>query len=138
MSNLIPLIGVSQIDTNQIATISALNALKFYEIMSNHYGTLTPNAPLLKVASTRPFQFEADMGGSHSITDVAATNESVFSIQKNGSQFATLSFEPGSLVGVFSGVATNFVVGDVLSIMPPATLDSTLFSVWTTLVGVLS
>lgn len=80
--------------------------------------------------------FRADLTDSQASAEVAATAEAVYSITKNGTEFATLTFAASSAAGVFACAAdTQFVAGDVLRIIAPNPRDDTLSGVAATLVG---
>lgn len=79
--------------------------------------------------------FPADFDGSVASAEIAATNVAVFAIEKNGSPIGTLTFAQGSDTGVFSGSATSFSAGDVLTITAPTPADATLAHVSITLTG---
>ncbi len=75
--------------------------------------------------AVRPFALPAALAGSYGSAAVASTGTIVFSIRKNGTQFATLTFTT-SATGVFSGSAVDFAVGDILSIIAPPAADVSL------------
>jgi hypothetical protein len=80
--------------------------------------------------------FRAGLMESAAGAEVAATATSVFSITKNGTQFATLTFAVASAVGVFACASdTTFTVGDVLRIIAPSPRDATLSGVAATIIG---
>jgi hypothetical protein len=79
---------------------------------------------------------------SQARVDIPPTIDQTFSIQKFtaaaptvGTEFATVTFSPGSYVGVFTGIATNFSPGDVLEIIGPVVPDATGAGMSFTLVG---
>ena len=67
---------------------------------------------------------------------VAATGSSVFVIVKNGTQVGTITFAASSVTATIS-IASNvlFAIGDVITIVAPATADATLSDVDFTLVA---
>lgn len=80
--------------------------------------------------------FRAGLTDSAAGAEVAATASAVFSITKNGTQFATLTFGAASSAGVFACAAdTAFTTGDVLRIIAPTPRDTTLSGVAATLIG---
>lgn len=80
--------------------------------------------------------FYAGLTDSRADADVAATASAVFSIRKNGVQFATITFAIGATTGTFACAAdTAFAVGDVLTIFAPSPRDATLSGVAGTIVG---
>jgi hypothetical protein len=80
--------------------------------------------------------FRSDLIDSAAGAEVAATAEAVFSITKNGTEFATLTFAAASATGVFAcPTDTTFATGDVLRIIAPNPRDATLSGVAATLIG---
>ena len=114
-----------------------LSKLKFYDMFCGSSGQLGPNIPLFKTKIVRPFSIPPNVDGSSALADIAPTHSSVFSLQKNGSQFATVTFDPLASVGVFNGVETLFDVDDVFAVVSPPTTDDTLAGVWFTIMGKL-
>lgn len=83
-----------------------------------------------------PNTFVANQGMTDSVAgaDTTATAQSVFSIQQNGVEFATVTFAAGSKVGVIAcPQQTIFLTGDVMNVVAPATVDATLSNVRMTL-----
>lgn len=80
--------------------------------------------------------FREDMTDSAAGAEVAATAEAVFSLTKNGTQFATLTFAAASATGVFACAAdTAFTTGDILRVIAPNPRDATLSGVAATFIG---
>lgn len=80
--------------------------------------------------------FRSGLTDSAAGAEIAATGSSVFSITKNGTQFATITFAASSAVGVFACAAdVSFTTGDVLRIIAPAVRDATLSGVAATIIG---
>jgi hypothetical protein len=80
--------------------------------------------------------FRAGLTDSAAGAEVAATAEAVFSITKNGTQFATLTFAAASATGVFACAAdTAFTTGDILRVIAPSPRDATLSGVAATFIG---
>ena len=129
-----------QIDTTEIADVSALNSVdtnsKIYDIAGGVDGMPVGNTTIATFRLARPISFPSNLTGSVAVANVASTGISVFSVQKNGTQFATLTFN-ASATGVFAGTATSFSSGDSLSIVTPASQNATLSGVFFTLSGTL-
>lgn len=84
---------------------------------------------LVKAPFTTEVVFAAGLPDSKARADVAATADAVFSIQKNGVEFATCTFGEGSATGVFAcpeAVVLDPESDDELSIVAPDPMDTTL------------
>lgn len=87
---------------------------------------------ILKFPVPVAITFPAGMAQSRAIADVAPTATAVFSLKKNGTEFATYSFAAGQTTATFScPTATAFAPGDVYSEVAPGPRDATLFGVST-------
>lgn len=99
----------------------------------------TPEAPAdgAKLVNFKPnlaLTLPANLTGSNLIADVAATSSSVFSIQKNGVQVATITVDAADTTGTLSTqAAVAFSATDKLTIVAPAPADATLAAVGITL-----
>lgn len=84
----------------------------------------------------RATQFAAGLAGSRAEAKVAPTDApAVFSLRKNGAQWATITFALGSKNGVFAGGAVSFAAGDNLSIVAPTPKNPALSKISITLAG---
>lgn len=110
---------------------------KPYDIAGGTLGKPDANAEIASFVAIRSFTFPTNMAGSQGKAKVAATSASAFSIQKNGTTFAWMTFN--GTTATFSGPAatTTIAVGDVITVQAPATIDSTLSGLRFTLVGTL-
>jgi len=80
--------------------------------------------------------FRAGLTESTAKADVAAAASAVFSIRKNGVQFATMTFALGATSATFVCASdTAFAAGDIFTIIAPDPRDATLAGVAATLVG---
>lgn len=79
--------------------------------------------------------FPLNLAGSPNKAGIAATSTAVWSLRKNGVQFATLTFAAAGTVGVFAGPSTAFSNGDLLSVVAPSPRDATLSNVKMNLAG---
>lgn len=84
---------------------------------------------LLYLAVERPIRFAASMVPSTAVGRVESTGTVVWSIQKNGTQFATVTFNSTSHNGVYSSAGASFAVNDVLSVVTSGSVDATLADV---------
>ena len=79
-------------------------------------------------------------GGGILEAKTAATGSSVFSVQKNSVEVATITVSASGTSGVFaatSGSTISLTDGDLVEVFGPSTADSTLADVDLTLVGAL-
>lgn len=97
-------------------------------------GMLVDAELLFQLKTTTAFDLPIDLAGSYGIAATASTGTVVISLRKNGFEFATLTFT-SSATGVFSGAATSFGLGDVLTMVAPATADATLANISINLKG---
>lgn len=80
--------------------------------------------------------FKAGLAESRGDADAAATVSSVFSLKKNGTQFATATFSATNDTAIFACASdTAFAAGDVLTIIAPNPRDATLSNIALTVVG---
>lgn len=99
-------------------------------------GGLTTNSELVfRMKTMTEFTLPASLTGSYGTAATASTGTVAFDLLKNGVSFGTLTFT-ASATGVFTaGTATTFAVGDVLTIVAPASADATLADVSINLKG---
>lgn len=91
---------------------------------------------LFRYKTSRAFRIPASATGSLAEAAVASAASVVFSLQKNGVGFGTVTFAT-SATGAYTVAAnTDFVVGDVLSLVAPVTADTALSDIGFTLKGV--
>lgn len=80
-----------------------------------------------------------NLTGTRARAFIVSTGSAVFSIQKNGVQFCTITFAAGSATGVLGTCAAQtFVAGDYITIVAPAIADATIADIGITLMCVLS
>lgn len=80
--------------------------------------------------------FRAHLAESKGMADVAAAAEAVFSLRKNGVEFATMTFALGESVATFASASDiAFAPNDVVTIIAPNPRDATLAGVAATIVG---
>ena len=85
------------------------------------------NGQVILIPITRALRLTADAAGSQASAGVAARAEADVTVAKNGASIGTVRFAAAGTTGSFVGVATtNFVAGDRLSLVFPATSDMTL------------
>ncbi len=85
-------------------------------------------APIARYTFDGAGTLPAGLTGSVVNAGTAATASTVFDIAVNGTNFATMTFAPGSATATFAGSAQSFIAGDVLTITP-RTVDATLANI---------
>jgi hypothetical protein len=101
-------------------------------------GLMTNNQLLYRTKATRAFTWPANLVGSNITSNVAATASTVILIKNNGTTIATITFAISGTVATFvttGGTAKSIAVGDVVTIVGPATADTTLADVTLDLFG---
>ena len=107
-----------------------------YDILCGIVGKPSNSEMVLLFVAPRAFRIPANAAGSYLKAGIAATGSSVFSVQKNGTQFLTATVA-GSATATFSSSQTDFAAGDVLKVVAPATADATLADIAITLAATL-
>lgn len=123
---------------------SGETALEFeenkYDICAFFNDKPTASQVLLRMPFVRAVRFADDLAGSELKAGVAATAEAIFSIKKDGVEFATATVAIAGTTATFDTASglESFAAGDILTIVAPGTQDSTLSSVGITLKGVMA
>ena len=126
------LIYLDGTDINEV-TIAGSNP---YDIGGSIVGSPTDGAVLLRYPVPRAVRFFSGMSLSKGVAGTAATASSVFSIKKNGAEFATMTFAGSAATATFAcATTTDFSAGDVLTLVAPATADATLADIGFALSG---
>jgi hypothetical protein len=98
-----------------------------YDIGSMYNGSPTASLVLLRAPLARAVTFPAGLTGSQGVAGVAATAQTDFDIQKNGSSVGTMRFAAAATVATFIMASqTAFAAGDVLTVVSPSSPDATL------------
>ena len=108
-----------------------------YDILCGIVGKPSNGEVVLLFVASRPFRIPANAAGSRLKAGTAASGSSVFSIQKNGSEFLTATVAASGTTAAFACSQTDFAAGDVLRIVAPATADVTLADIAITLAATL-
>lgn len=121
----------SQIATNTSDILTHTHKLDYssgpYDIGGTYDGKPSAGQVLLRYPLPREVTFLIGMGESQMIADVAATAESVFSVKKNDVEFATITFAiAGTVASMTCAIETDFVAGDILTLVAPNPQDATL------------
>lgn len=119
-----------------VAEFSSLGGLP-YDIGGTIVGQPAGGAILLRYPAPRAVRFPSGLANSRGVAGTAATASAVFSIRKNGTQFATMSFAGSASTATFTAASdTDFAAGDVLTVVSPSPADSTLADIGFALAGV--
>ena len=96
-----------------------------YDMVVPVFGKPTAGEVIFRMKAIRSFKIPANFAGSSATAGTGATASAEFSIRRNGSQIATVTFN--GTTGTFSTQGELTVVaGDSLTIVAPASADATL------------
>jgi len=108
-----------------------------YDVGGSYNGAPASNAVLLRYPMPRAVRFEAGLSGSQGVAGTAATAAASFSLQKNGTEFATMDFAADATTATFTCASdTDFAAGDILTVLVPAAPDDTLADIGFSLSGI--
>lgn len=109
-----------------LAQILALLPAQPYDIAMFVPGVPTGGQLLAKLSFTRIVTFPLGLPSSQAGCTTAATGPVVLSILQNGNPVGTINYSAGAVAGGFTFSAeVTFNPGDVLTVVGPATADST-------------
>lgn len=130
-------VAVDNVTINKVNNVLSINAAYTpYDIASCVLGMPNPGSASARLNIVRSFKLPAGLSGSKITAEVAATNDAVFLILKNGVQIGAFTFAAGAVNATVSfASAITFAVGDKLTIMSPDTQDATLADVTFTFMG---
>jgi hypothetical protein len=99
-------------------------------------GTLLAGQRLAGFLFTRRIALPAGLAGSRAALEVAPTSAATFSLQRNGSGIASLTFAAGATTASFSLLAeATLEAGDRLTLIAPSPADPSLADLYLTLRG---
>lgn len=125
------LVAIGKLQAQITATLVYAKAYDFHAFVS---GKPAASATVLAVKAGRAFTVPQNLTGTQCESLTASAAASVFSLKKNGTQFATINFAAAATVPTFTAAsATSFAVGDKLTVTAPASQDTTLADVMLTL-----
>lgn len=124
----------------QLRVNAAENAVEFFNeplmLVGAWNGVTTASVVIVRAPAAVAFSLAINFAGSKAVADVAATAQTDFDVQKNGSSVGMIRFAAGATTGTFiAASAVSFAVGDVLKVVGPATPDATLAGLGFTLLG---
>jgi hypothetical protein len=107
------------------------------ELQGNFEGVPGNSAVVFRRVAGRAMSIPDDFAGSQAVAGVAATAETVFTIEKNGSGVGTLTFAIAGTTGTWATTAgaLSLAAGDLLTITGPADNDDTLADLAITIIG---
>lgn len=105
-----------------------------YDIGGGMPGSPTADEVVLGYVAPRAFTLPAGASASRAQCLTSATATTVFSIQRDGSTWGTITFPPDGIVGTFiASAAVPFVAGERLTVVAPNPADATLADLFITL-----
>ena len=122
--------------TNVIEVVGIAEGEVAYDVAFYISGSPAGSAEVLRIPMTRAVRFPASMTGSDGDAGAAATASTTFTFRKNGSSFATANFAASATAPTWTAAtATDFAIGDVLTVDAPASADATLANIGFNLKG---
>jgi hypothetical protein len=107
-----------------------------YDMGMYQPGTPGSSQDICRYPFPRSVTFHYDCGLSRAQAGTAATAQTVFSLKKNGAEFATCTFAASGTTGTFSGEITAFTAGDIFRLVAPASADATLADIGFAISGI--
>lgn len=105
-------------------------------VPGSYTGPTIPSMVVQRYVFATSVNFPSGFSGSQGRAGTAATATATYAIQKNGSTIGTMVFAASATSATFTmSAATAFAIGDVLTILAPATPDATLAAVFWSLLG---
>jgi len=107
-----------------------------YDLGLTWVGTLPTSQIMLRYPFPRAVTFPSGLTDSRGVAAIAATGAKVIDLRKNGSNVGSINFAAGATTATFTmASATSFAVGDVLTVVAPASADATLADLGISLAG---
>lgn len=130
-----PATGADAAPTMRALVASDLPAQPF-DLTAFYPGVPGASAIVTRVPVARAVTFPSGLTGSIAKASVAATASTVFDVQKNGSSVGSITFAATASSATFTAAsAITLAAGDLLSIVGPATPDTTLANIGFVLAG---
>ena len=128
---------VKYMRTQQPTTTALSNTTpSTYTIGCTFDGNLPPNYTLVIIPFDQNVTFGNLMGLSQGYLQTAPTAPYTLGIFKNGTSVGTMAVGAGINVATFTGGSISFVVGDVLTVVTPMSIDPTAANIGFTLSGI--
>lgn len=107
-----------------------------FDLTAFYPGVPSASAIVTRVPVARAITFPSALSGSIGKASVAATAQTDFDVQKNGSSVGTIRFAAAATSATFIAASpVSLAAGDILSILAPGTADATLANVGIVLAG---
>jgi hypothetical protein len=120
----------------RVCVLGAGTSAQPFDLTAFYPGVLPASALVTRVPVARAVAFPAGLTGSIGKASVAATASAVFAVLKDGASVGTVTYAAGSATATFTAAsAFTLAAGNVLSIVGPATPDTTLANVGIVLAG---
>lgn len=146
---------IDMFQVGEVGNLETLASQNYVQAYAAELGHVHPNTPydtifsvfdkptasesVCRFRTSRAFTIAANLTGSIAIAAVAATSSSVFTIKKNGSAVATITFAAAGTTATFSTqAAIVFNVGDKMDVVAPAVADATLADIDFSIVATLN
>lgn len=114
----------------------AIGGASPYDLGGTLSGSPTASMVILRYPFPRPVTFPSGLTNSQGVAGTAATASTTFQINKNGTSVGTMVFAAAGTVATFTmASSTSFAIADVLTVVAPATPDTTLANLGWSLSG---
>ena len=138
-----PILGMTEMTEGQSdkyvtfnEALAILDAQAVYMIGMTFVGTPIEDEVIVSHPAAITFNLPASLTDSQFKAGVAATAETIFTLEKNGGSIGTVTFAIAGTSGSISfTAATAFAVGDILTIVAPAVRDDTIADLGFTIKG---
>lgn len=109
-----------------------------YDIGIQILGKPDAAAVVARFIAPRAFEIPQGMAGSIGRAATLGTGAVVLSVKKNGVEFGTVTFAAGQANGTFAAAAkASFAIGDIFTVVAPATADGTFADAQITFVATI-
>jgi len=109
-----------------------------YDVVAFYENSPVDGQILSAIKMTRPVTFSEDFAGSQGFAETQATANTVFSVEKNGTEVGTITFLATTTTPVFATTSSgdlNYTIGDIFKIVSPTPADVGLTGISLTLKG---
>ena len=109
-----------------------------YDVVAFYENSPVDGQVLSAIKMTRPVTFSEDFAGSQGFAETQATANTVFSVEKNGTEVGTITFLATTTTPVFATTSSGdltYTTADILKIVSPTPADAGLSGISLTLKG---